>query len=130
MTELCEELRDHQTRLAERGIGSPAGWVFPNHKGGHITYASFAAAFARAAAAAGLAREEGLSPHSLQHGFGSMMLAFGHATKTVSNWLGHTRVSTTERWYAHQIEAMQEEAGERMRAQMDERRRRLAKVTV
>lgn len=56
-------------------------------------------------------QDETLAPHSLRHGFGSIMRALGHATKTVSNWLGHTRVSTTERWYAHQIEAMQDEAG-------------------
>ena len=38
---------------------------------------------------------------------------------TVSNWLGHARVSTTER-YADQIEAMQDE--ERSETRMDERR--------
>jgi site-specific recombinase XerD len=79
----------------------------------------------RAVATAGL-KDETLTPHSLRHGFGSIMLALGHATKTVSNWLGHIRVSTPERWYVHQIEAMQDEAGDRMRAQMDARRGRLA----
>ena len=43
----------------------------------------------------------------------------GHALMTVSNWLGHARVSTTER-YADQIEAMQDE--ERSETRMDERR--------
>ena len=51
-----------------------------------------------------------------------MMLAGGDALMTVANWLGHTRVSTTERWYAHQIEAMQDEASERMRRRLDKRR--------
>lgn len=127
MTELVEELRDHRAKLAEWGRATPGAWVFPNEEGRHTTYAGFAAAFGRAVAAASL-EDNALTPHSLRHGFGSIMLALGHATKTVSNWLGHTRVSTTERWYAHEIEAMQDEAGDRMRAQMDERRRRLAKA--
>lgn len=127
MTELVEQLRDHRAKLAEWGRATPGAWVFPNEEGRHITYAGFAAAFGRAVATASL-EDDALTPHSLRHGFGSIMLALGHATKTVSNWLGHTRVSTTERWYAHQIEAMQDEAGDRMRAQMDERRRRLAKA--
>jgi integrase len=124
MTELVEALCDHRAKLAEWGRAKPDAWVFPNPDGGHITYASFATAFGRAVATAEL-QDGTLTPHSLRHGFGSMMLAFGHATKTVSTWLGHTRVSTTERWYAHEIEAMQDEAAERMRAQMDERRRQL-----
>ncbi|MBA3261471.1 MAG: tyrosine-type recombinase/integrase [Thermoleophilaceae bacterium] len=122
MTELSDELRDHRAKLAEWGRAKPAAWVFPNEDGGHITYPAFAAAFARAVEAAGLGPDETLTPHSLRHGFGSMMLAGGDALMTVSNWLGHTRVSTTERWYAHQIAAMQDEASERMRARMDERR--------
>jgi hypothetical protein len=50
------------------------------------------------------------------------MLAFGHPLVTVSAWLGHKRTSTTERWYLHQIESMHDEAGDRMRAQMDARK--------
>jgi hypothetical protein len=40
----------------------------------------------------------------------------------VSAWLGHTRTSTTERAYLHQIKSMHDEAGDRMRAQMDARK--------
>ena len=39
----------------------------------------------------------------------------------MSGWLGHTRTSTTDRIYAHEIRSMQAVAGERMRAQMDAR---------
>jgi integrase len=122
ITELCEELRDRRAKLAERGRAKPGRWVFPAQDDGHITYPAFAAAFARAVERARLGPDHTLTPHSLRHGFGSMMLAGGDALMTVSNWLGHTRISTTERWYAHQIEAMQDEASERMRTRLDERR--------
>jgi len=49
------------------------------------------------------------------------MLAYGHPLVTVSAWLGHTRTSTTERAYLHQIRSMHDEAGDGMRAQMDAR---------
>jgi Phage integrase family len=70
---------------------------------------------------AGLRAGPDLTPHALRHTFGSLMLAYGHPLVTVSAWLGHTRTSTTERAYLHQIRSIHDEAGDRMRAQMDAR---------
>jgi hypothetical protein len=62
-----------------------------------------------------------LSPHSLRHGYGSLFLARGEQVSNVSAWLGHRKISTTERWYAHQIESMLDVAAERMRQRERER---------
>jgi site-specific recombinase XerD len=56
-----------------------------------------------------------MSPHSLRHGYGSVLAARGEELATVSAWLGHRKISTTERWYAHLIETLLDVAAERMR---------------
>lgn len=120
IAELVEPLRDRLAMEQEHGRGRPGDWVF-SIGGAHVTYPTFAYRFESAVTGAGLGNGPDLTPHSLRHGFGSLMLAFGHPLVTVSAWLGHKRTSTTERWYVHQIESMHDEAGDRMRAQMDAR---------
>ena len=39
----------------------------------------------------------------------------GEPLVNVSRWLGHRKISTTERWYVHQIESADDLAAERMR---------------
>jgi integrase len=121
IAELIEPLRDRLAMEQEHGRGKPADWVF-SIDGHHVTYPTFAYRFESAVTGARLGNGPELTPHSLRHGFGSLMLAFGHPLVTVSAWLGHKRTSTTERWYLHQIESMHDEAGDRMRAQMDARK--------
>jgi integrase len=41
------------------------------------------------------------SPHTFRHTFAIDMLNRGVDIKTVSRWLGHTRVETTEKYYSH-----------------------------
>lgn len=101
---------------AAAGVGGAAGAVGERAAGEAGLYR-----FEASVTAAGLDSGPDLTPHSLRHGFGSLLLAFGHPLVTVSAWLGHKRTSTTERWYVHQIESMHDEAGDRMRAQMDAR---------
>jgi integrase len=121
IAELVEPLRDRLAMEQEHGRGNPGDWVF-NIDGQHISYPTFAYRFECAVTGAGLDPGPDLTPHSLRHTFGSMMLAFGHPLVTVSAWLGHTRTSTTERAYLHQIESMHDQAGDLMRAQMDARK--------
>lgn len=118
--ELQRALRDRLAREQEHGRGKPADWVF-THDGGHVTYPTLAYRFEAAVTDAGLGCGPDLTPHALRHTFGSLMLAYEHPLVTVSAWLGHTRTSTTERWYVHQVESMHDAAGDRMRAQMDAR---------
>jgi integrase len=120
IAELVEPLRDRLALEQEHGRGKPTDWVFV-HDGGHVTYPTFAYRFEAAVKDAGLGAGPDLTPHALRHTFGSLMLAYGHPLVTVSAWLGHTRTSTTERAYLHQIRPMHDEAGDRMRAQMDAR---------
>jgi integrase len=48
-------------------------------------------------------------------GYGSLLLANGVGLAEVSAWLGHRKISTTERRYAKQIETVLDRAAERMR---------------
>jgi integrase len=122
--ELVEALVARKTEMAELRKGRAADWVFASG-GQHVKQGAFDEAFNDAVAAAGIERDPNrkLTPHCLRHTFGSQQLAFGEALKPVSVWLGHRKVRTTERWYIHEIEDMQDEAGDRMRARMEERRR-------
>lgn len=56
-----------------------------------------------------------LSLHSLRHGYVSLLLARGEQLVNVSRWLGHRKLSTTERVYVHQIESLDDLAAENMR---------------
>jgi integrase len=122
--ELVSRLLMRKVEMAELGKGGAADWVFAS-RGHHVKQGAFDEAFNEAVAAAGIQRDPNrkLTPHCLRHTFGSQQLAFGEALKPVSVWLGHRKVRTTERWYIHEIEDMQDEAGDRMRARMQERRR-------
>lgn len=58
---------------------------------------------------AGLSHK-GYTPHSLRHGYGSILLSKGVDIKTVSVLLGHKDVSTTYNIYIHVLEKDKEEA--------------------
>ena len=58
---------------------------------------------------AGLSDKE-YTPHSLRHGYGSILLSEGVDIKTVSVLLGHKDVSTTYNIYIHVLEKDKEQA--------------------
>jgi integrase len=124
MIELVEELGDLRARQQEMGVYTPEGWVFQSARGKHVSHSFLEREFKASIDRAGIERlpEHKLSPHSLRHGFGSMMLHLGEPVRMVATWLGHSKVSTTERWYSHELDAMQNEAATRMVAKLDERR--------
>ncbi len=56
--------------------------------------------------------DKGYTPHSLRHGYGSILLSKGVDIKTVSVLLGHKDVSTTYNIYIHVLEKDKEQAVE------------------
>ena len=124
--ELSEALGAHRARLQEHDRAKPTDWVFQDADGNFIRNEPLADAFERAVGAAGIERnpERSLTLHALRHGFGSIQLARGRSLVWVSQRLGHTKLSTTERWYVHEIEALSDREAEAMRADAEARRRR------
>jgi integrase len=112
---LTDKLRDHKARMAEYNLSEDDSFVFGGDR--HVTHERLARAFGTAVKNAGIERDPDrrLSPHSLRHAYGSLLIADGVALVHVSRWLGHRKISTTEKWYVHQIESIDDLAAERMR---------------
>jgi integrase len=124
---LTGRLLDYRARRAEYDLSGPGDFLFGD--GRHVKHDVFDQAFRKGVNDAGIDRHPAkrLSPHSLRHGYGSLLLAHGEQLSNVSAWLGHRKISTTEKWYAHQIESLLDVAAERMR---ERERERLTERTV
>jgi integrase/recombinase XerC len=87
--------------LEQRGAFSPAPSeqaVFLGKRGGRLSRGQAARIVKAAAARCGL--PPGISPHTLRHSFASHMLQAGADLRSVQELLGHSRISTTQR-YTH-----------------------------
>jgi integrase len=67
-----------------------------------------------ALAAAGLPPE--LTPHSMRHGYASLLIAGGFSVKEVSQWCGHASTSITLAVYAHVATKQVDDAPDRLDA--------------
>jgi integrase len=106
-----DALRDLFAARAE--WGDTEGFVF-QRDGRRVAHGQLADDFATAVKAAGIDDHgKRLTPHSLRHGYGSMLIAAGRDVVRVSRRMGHASVAITLRVYSHEFESHRPEDDER-----------------
>jgi len=85
------------------GQGDPDGaaWVFPSEVGTPLDASKVRKAFAAACKAAGLPPH--LTPHSLRHTFGSLLISAGESPAYVQRQMGHASITMTVDTYGSHL---------------------------
>jgi integrase len=106
-----DELRELYAARAE--WGDTDGFVF-QRDGRRVAHGQLADDFAAAVKGAAIDDHgKRLTPHSLRHGYGSMLIAAGRDVVRVSRRMGHASVAITLRVYSHEFESHRPEDDER-----------------
>jgi integrase/recombinase XerC len=97
--------REALTQAADFGCDED-GAMFLNKNGGRLTNRSIARVVDELAKACGLA--EPISPHGMRHSFATHMLDGGADLRAVQELLGHSSLSTTQRYTHVSIDRLME----------------------
>ena len=89
---------DRKKRFASEGNADQSPYVFVNQKGGSLSTGGVRYILSRYSGAEGLNHH--VSPHALRHTFATAMLGNGADVRAVQEMLGHSSISTTQR-YTH-----------------------------
>ncbi len=93
-----EYVSDRKRRFESEGIRDESGFLFVNQRGGALTSGGVRYILNRYTGKDGLNRH--ISPHALRHTFATIMIAGGADIRVVQKFLGHSSISTTQR-YTH-----------------------------
>ena len=91
-------LADRKKRFASEKLQDNSPYVFVNQKGGALTTGGVRYILSKYTGLQGINRH--VSPHALRHTFATAMLANGADVRVVQEMLGHSSISTTQR-YTH-----------------------------
>jgi len=95
---LGEYLKDRRKVILENGIKEPTRQLFINQKGQPLTTGGLRYILSRYTSAEGTNRH--INPHAFRHTFATTMLNNGADVRVVQEMLGHSSISTTQR-YTH-----------------------------
>ncbi len=97
-TAIAEYLPAREARLKMAGLNGKKGSLFINRKGGAISVPGVRWIISRYAQESGIGKN--IHPHSLRHSFATHMVNSGCDVRVVQEMLGHSSISTTQR-YTH-----------------------------
>ena len=95
---LAEYLADRKKVLDQNGISTPVQELFINQKGHPITTGGMRYIISRYSGPEGTNHH--INPHAFRHTFATQMLSNGADVRLVQEMLGHSSISTTQR-YTH-----------------------------
>lgn len=109
---LCPEVRDALAAwLAIRPAETAHDYLFTVDTKRRLYFNGLRSVVEEVKASAGLANHDHISPHSLRHSCASRLHANGASLFDVMTWLGHTQLSTTQRYLHTNEQQLQSTAG-------------------